>query len=82
MVAPIHPKAMPVILRTAGECDAWLTAGPAEALTMQRSLPDDALKIAARGEKEDPPPGPAPREDNAGGRGAAAVTHHSQIESD
>ena len=63
MVALIHAKAMPVILRTAEECDAWLTADPAEALKMQRPLPDDALKIVATGEKEDPPPAPAPHGD-------------------
>ena len=48
---------MPVILRTAEECDAWLTVEPTEALKMQRPPPDDALKIVATGEKEDPPPG-------------------------
>ena len=63
VVAPVHAKAMPVILRTAEECDAWLTAEPAEALAMQRPLPDYALQIVATGEKEDPPPGPAPREE-------------------
>jgi putative SOS response-associated peptidase YedK len=63
VVAPIHAKAMPVILRTVEECDAWLTADPVDALKMQRPLPDDALKIVARGEKEDPPPVPAHRED-------------------
>ena len=62
VVAPVHAKAMPVILRTAEECDAWLTAEPAEALKMQRPAPDDALKIVAKGEKEDPPPGAATRE--------------------
>ena len=51
-----------MILRTAEECDAWLTAEPAEALKMQRPAPDDALKIVAKGEKEDPPPGAATRE--------------------
>jgi putative SOS response-associated peptidase YedK len=56
-------QAVPVILRTAEERDAWLTADPAEALNMQRSLPDDALKIVARGEKEGPPPGLAHYED-------------------
>jgi putative SOS response-associated peptidase YedK len=60
VIAPVHAKAMPVILRTAEECDAWLTADPAEALKMQRPLPNDALKIVATGEKEDPPPAPAP----------------------
>jgi hypothetical protein len=63
LVAPIHAKAMPVILRTAEECDTWLTVDPAEALKMQRPLPDNALEIVATGEKEDPPPAPAPRED-------------------
>jgi hypothetical protein len=46
---------------TPEECDAWLTADPAEALKMQRPLPANALRIVATGEKEDPPP--APRED-------------------
>jgi hypothetical protein len=41
----------------------WLTAEPAEALKMQRPLPDDGLKIVATGEKEDPPPAPAPHGD-------------------
>jgi putative SOS response-associated peptidase YedK len=63
VVPPIHKKAMPVILRTAEECNAWLTADPAEALKMQRPLPDDALKIVATGEKEDPPAAAAHRED-------------------
>jgi putative SOS response-associated peptidase YedK len=52
---------MPVILRTVEECDAWLTAEQEEALEMQRPLPGDALKIVARGEKEDPPSNAAPR---------------------
>jgi len=65
VVAPIHAKAMPVILRTAEECDAWLTAGLAEALDMQRPAPDDALKIVATGEKEDPPPASAPSDGKA-----------------
>ena len=52
-VAPIHPKAMPVILATAGEIETWLTAPMAEAMQLQRPLPDGSLKIVARGEKED-----------------------------
>ena len=65
VIAPVHAKAMPVILRTVEECDAWLTADPAEALKMQRPLPDDTLKIVAKGEKEDPPPGPVHREETS-----------------
>jgi putative SOS response-associated peptidase YedK len=52
-VGAIHPKAMPVILRTAEEATTWLTAPPAEALKLQRPLPDDALRIVAKGTKED-----------------------------
>jgi putative SOS response-associated peptidase YedK len=58
-VAPIHPKAMPVILTTAEEIETWLTAPTEQALKLQRPLPDGSLKIIARGEKEDPPPAPA-----------------------
>ena len=58
VVAPIHPKAMPVILTTPAEVDLWLLADAPKALELQRPLPDDALRIVASGEKED-----GPRED-------------------
>src|SRR5258708_16470338 len=43
VVAPIHPKAMPVILTRRDEIEAWLTAPVGEALKLQRPLPDGAL---------------------------------------
>ena len=60
-VGAIHPKAMPVILTTAEECDAWMSAAPAEALKLQRPLPDGALRIVAQGAKTDGDPTPAGR---------------------
>ena len=54
-VAPIHPKAMPVILTTRAEVDLGLTAPVKDALAMQRPLPDGALRIVARGQKRDGP---------------------------
>ncbi|WP_377297794.1 SOS response-associated peptidase [Rhizobium sp. SGZ-381] len=43
VVAPIHQKAMPVILRDAEEIETWLTAPWQEAKALQRPLPDDQL---------------------------------------
>jgi putative SOS response-associated peptidase YedK len=58
-VKAIQPKAMPVILTTQAEINAWLTAEGDAALTLQRPLPDGALMIVARGDRTGDPPGAA-----------------------
>ncbi len=43
VVGPIHPKAMPVILRESADIETWLSAPWSEAKALQRPLPDDQL---------------------------------------
>ena len=53
LVAPVHAKAMPVILRTRAECEEWLNAPAAEIEKIQaRVLPVDALEIVGDQETE------------------------------
>jgi putative SOS response-associated peptidase YedK len=47
---------MPVILTTPEEIETWMTAPPAEALALQRALPDQMLRVVARGSKKDGEP--------------------------
>jgi putative SOS response-associated peptidase YedK len=56
LIGAYHPKAMPVILTTQEEIDTWMDAPTPIALQLQRSLPDDALVIVARGQKQDGAP--------------------------
>lgn len=52
-VGAVHPKAMPVILTSLDEIEAWLTAPWQEASALQRPLPDGALTVVGRGDKQD-----------------------------
>jgi putative SOS response-associated peptidase YedK len=49
----IHGKAMPVIPTEPREFEVWLTAPIRDALRLQRSFPNDRLKVVATGLKAD-----------------------------
>jgi putative SOS response-associated peptidase YedK len=52
-VRPIHAKAMPAILTTEEEYDAWLTAPVEEALSLQRPLAPEKLRVVRSGDEND-----------------------------
>jgi putative SOS response-associated peptidase YedK len=45
VVAPIHPKAMPVILTEMAEIEAWLSISWSEAKALQRPLQDSLISL-------------------------------------
>jgi len=47
VVAPIHPKAMPVLLLDQAAVEQWLTGSEAEALALQQPANDDAIELLA-----------------------------------
>jgi putative SOS response-associated peptidase YedK len=53
IVRPIHAKAMPVLLTKSEDWDMWLSGSIAEAIALQRPLPNELLQIVATGEKAD-----------------------------
>src|ERR1700712_4949106 len=55
VVGSVHPKAMPVLLTNPEEWATWLEAPTAEALRLQRPLPDEAMREVARGARSDGP---------------------------
>lgn len=52
-VGRFHPKAMPAILTERSEWETWLLAPWPEAARLQRPLPGLALRVVAKGAKED-----------------------------
>ncbi|WP_052265377.1 SOS response-associated peptidase family protein [Ruegeria sp. ANG-R] len=54
IVAPIHPKAMPVVLHTEEQFETWLIGTAEDAASLQKPLPNELLELAFTGGKQDP----------------------------
>lgn len=54
--APVHQKAVPVILTKPADFDLWLEAETPDGLALQWPLSDDALRIVPKGERMDASP--------------------------
>lgn len=52
-VAPMHEKAMPVLLTDREARETWLNGSEEEALALQGPAPDDTLQIVATGSRQD-----------------------------
>lgn len=52
-VRPVHAKAMPVILTSEDEREAWLNAPLDIALGVQKPCPNDMLRVVAQGARKD-----------------------------
>lgn len=83
VVKPIHPKAMPVILKQ-DDWDTWLNAEASEALKLQRPWPDDELMIVARGsaKKDDIDATQPPPEEDFGGGDFVSVEREPSTDDD
>lgn len=56
VVRPVHAEAMPVILTTEEEYERWLSGSLDDALSLQKPLPANLLRIVATGATVDAPP--------------------------
>ncbi len=45
VVKPVHSKAMPVMLLTSADCETWLNEPIADAIALQKPLPEDLVTI-------------------------------------
>jgi putative SOS response-associated peptidase YedK len=55
VVGAVHPKAMPVLLLTEADREAWLTDPLEDALALQCPAPEQSIRIVATGQKQDAP---------------------------
>ncbi len=53
VLAPVHPKAMPVLLLNEAAQKTWMIGGIEDALALQKTALDSAVRIVASGAKQD-----------------------------